>query len=327
MHISEKMLDDLESYSHILYEQASEWQTKYSTKFQNLMNAKDDFTNNCRTMFRDKWQELYIKEIQSSEEFDTNNYKLHNKKFEQYVVSVYNRLSSEVYNMLVKTVVDEYQKFHVKLEKYMIKIALTGLMECGIANQIDSFKTQGSMNIFRSKELCKITNSVLNIFLSISIGDKIMNFASDVVGSITNKKSVSWTEFTRERDSIRKGEVKNLCDTMYDFYYGKLEQIIQQITEAIEADPETVGLRKGIDDSCSLKQVADQLGEIAEKARDALYSEYASKLLQLRQKKAQFIDKKIDRNRNGSLQMNVYAQQCKEEVITNLKYKVIIKER
>lgn len=323
MHISEKVLDDLESYSHILNDQASEWQAEYSNKFQNLMDAKDVFINNCKTIFQDKWQELYIKEIQSSDEFDTNNYKFRNKKFEQYVVSIYNRFSTEVYDMVEKTVVDEYQKLHVKLGQYTIKTILPELMEYGIADQIGSFKTQGSRNVFRLKELYKIISPVLNHFLPIPVGYEISN----AVGSIANKKIVSWTELTRERDSIRNGEVKNLFDTMYDFYYGKLEQIIQRITGEIEADTVTVGLRKNIDDSCRLKQFADQLGGITEKARDALYSEYASKLLQLRQKNAQFIDKKIDCDGNGSLKINVYAQQCKEEVITNLKHKVVIKER
>lgn len=277
VNFSAEVMAELEQFLQERSDHATELESEYGQKLASLMEAKDSFVKSCEDAFQDKLCEFLGKELwQLDNEFDCSLYKIKNRKFEEYVIALYNRVSEEAYNLLRIIIEDKYRKFNIILGRYGIRIKPPEEEDYGFVDRIDAFKTQGSRNVLKSKDFYRTATSGLGIgalFANAPVGLGMMA-TSAIIDGVTGKKLDGWAKLTEERSGVRLTEVRLLFDKMYRNYWEKMEFLVQKTAHEIEIDEQITKLREGLDNSCKLKKLVDELWEIAELSNEALYSRY-----------------------------------------------------
>ncbi|MEY8334906.1 GTPase [Lachnospiraceae bacterium 47-T17] len=266
VNFGKQALAELNICAQELRNRAEELKTERKQKLENLMNVKDEFMENFKEAFRVYISELHVREIMQFENGDDRAFSKRNEAFEKYIVELYNRVNEEACGQLEKMIKNKCQILDKQLIPYGICVKPLEAEE-KIVKQISSFDTQGDRDFFKSKEFRMFVKASIGIAGRIFGKNPIglgMTAAAFAVEHYSGKSASSWTDITKERDRVRRGEVDELLNEIDEYYIQIMDNFIQEVVNKIDGQAEI--LKSELNDNGRLEVFADRLCGITESA-------------------------------------------------------------
>lgn len=305
----------------------------------NVESILDQFESRCVEYAKVEIKNVIENLVFSSSDVDEKLRKLHKKNFEKYMTQLFEQTNEAVCCAQNKIIGEEIKNINSSLKSYGVEYGNDLDASNGILYDPDEqFKTNAKINPLKAKELyilpmvgmglvflvASAATGSLPILLGISAAE---GAAGELAKNIIDYKTSNTSNLFKQRNEIRQQEIKMFFDNMKNFYINASESYIHNYSERIRQCDKLNEYRKDIQNGQAKSERFKSALKNLDKAIDNTLWNYSVELLKICQKNAVLKSYSIKHsNMHGFPELDIFADNCTEEILNDMRCVIHIKE-
>lgn len=275
----------------------------------------DNFVITCRSRIDEELGTIISDVIIDAEEKSRNNSK---NKFNKYFKQIIQKANENMYENTRKILLENINGLSIKLKDVPIELSTFTYDKEDISLNLKYFETKGGFNIFKSKHLYDALSNVsarliMKVNLPVGIG---LNLVSS---NIIDKIALSNSEQNDITLGIRNKEINDYLEEVKRLYLRSVESNMSKIKIIIQNKL----IKPNMSEIHNYLKINSDLENAVSIYKNNIFDNYAERFLKQCQRFAKYTRYEVDSTKKT---VTIFASHCKENVYSDLKYKIQIKK-